>query len=72
MTQEELLGQLRDIHLPAETTVAPILGFSLWPIIAFALAIGSGRSSRSPSQSALSLSPGIGAVRHGGGRRARR
>lgn len=41
MTQAELLAQLRDIHLPAETTAAPAPdGFALWPIIAFALALG--------------------------------
>ena len=40
MTQEELLAQLRDIHLPAEITTTPALGFALWPIIASALALG--------------------------------
>lgn len=41
MTQEELLRQLRDIHLPTETvTAAAPGGFALWPIIACALVLG--------------------------------
>ncbi len=40
MTQEELLAQLRDIHLPADTTAATPLGFALWPIIALAFVLG--------------------------------
>ena len=39
MTQEELLRQLRDIHLPADSAAEPIPGFALWPLIAFALAL---------------------------------
>lgn len=41
MTQEELVAQLRDIHLPADTTAAVDLGFALWPIIVLALLLGS-------------------------------
>ncbi len=42
MTQEELLAQLRDIHIPAETTAALVIeGFALWPILAFALVLSS-------------------------------
>jgi hypothetical protein len=40
MTQEELLRQLQDIHIPVETTAAPAPDFALWPIIAFALVLG--------------------------------
>ena len=40
MTQEELLRQLRDIHLPADPGAELASGFALWPIIAFALALG--------------------------------
>ena len=39
MTQEELLRQLRDIHLPADSAVEPAMGVALWPIIVFALAL---------------------------------
>ncbi|ETX08101.1 DUF4381 family protein [Candidatus Entotheonella palauensis] len=39
MTQEELLAQLRDIHLPADTPAAAATGFALWPVIVFALVL---------------------------------
>ena len=39
MTQEELLGQLRDIHLPAVTTSTPAAGVALWPLIVFTLVL---------------------------------
>ena len=41
MTPEELLAQLRDIHLPADAPQAPPAGFAIWPIAVF-LAIFAG------------------------------
>ena len=40
MMQQDLLGQLRDIHLPTTTIAAPAPGYALWPLIVFALALG--------------------------------
>ncbi len=39
MMQQDLLGQLRDIHLPTATIAAPAPGFALWPLIVFALVL---------------------------------
>ncbi|ETW98775.1 MAG: hypothetical protein ETSY1_17485 [Candidatus Entotheonella factor] len=40
MTQAELLAQLRDIHLPPDSTAVAATGFALWPIITFLLVLG--------------------------------
>ncbi|MFP6757700.1 MAG: DUF4381 family protein [Alphaproteobacteria bacterium] len=36
MNEDEVLAQLRDIHLPAELAVAAPITFAAWPIIAVA------------------------------------
>jgi hypothetical protein len=35
MTAQELLAQLRDIHVPADPGAATDTGFALWPVIVF-------------------------------------
>ena len=36
MTRDELIAQLRDIHLPPTGDDPSVLGFAVWPIIVFA------------------------------------
>ncbi len=37
MTRDELIAQLRDIHLPPAADTPAVLDFSLWPIVVFAV-----------------------------------
>ena len=39
MTAEEIIAQLRDIHLPAELEAQPATGLAAWPFAALAIAV---------------------------------
>jgi hypothetical protein len=40
VSDEEVLAQLRDIHLPAEIAGSTAIEFAAWPLIALAVAVG--------------------------------
>lgn len=40
MREDDVLAQLRDIHVPAELGAAASIGFAAWPFIALAVLVG--------------------------------
>ena len=39
MKADDILAQLRDIHLPAELDAAPTIEFVVWPFVVLAIAV---------------------------------